>query len=114
MDKQSRRQLARDFKEKRAPVGVFAVRCAASGEVWVGVSKNLEAQKRSLWMGMRWGQSFHRAMQAAWTAHGEVAMSFEVLEAVDEPELTAMGLADLLKARERHWIEALGAKKALG
>jgi hypothetical protein len=114
MDKQSRRQLVRDFKERKAPVGVFAVRCAGSGETWVGSSKNLEAQERSLWMGLRWGQSFHKAMQAAWTAHGEASMNFEVLEAIDEPDLTPMGLADLLKARERHWIAALGAKKALG
>ena len=26
--------------------------------------------------------------------------------------MTPLGLADLLKARQRHWLEALGAKKA--
>lgn len=114
MDKQSRRQLVRDFKETRAPMGVFAVRCLASGEVWVGASKNLEAQQRSLWFGLRLGSHINKAMQAAWTANGAEQMRFEVLEAIDEPDLTPMGLADLLKARERHWIEALAAKKALG
>lgn len=114
MDKQSRRQLVRDFKEKKAPLGVFAIRCAASGEVWVGASKNLEAQERSIWFGLRLGQYINKSIQAAWKAHGEGSMSFEALEAIDEPDLTPMGLADLLKARERHWIAALGAKKALG
>jgi hypothetical protein len=114
MDKQSRRQLVRDFKEKRAPLGVFAIRCVGSGEVWVGASRNLEAQERSMRFGMRLGQYINKPMQAAWNAHGEAAMSFDVLEAIDEPDLTPMGLADLLKARERHWIAALGAKKALG
>jgi hypothetical protein len=114
MDKQSRRQLVRDFKEKKAPLGVFAIRCAATGEAWIGASKNLEAQERSIRFGLRLGSYVNKPIQAAWNAHGEAAMSFEVLEAIDEPDLTPMGLADLLKARERHWIEALGAKKALG
>jgi hypothetical protein len=114
MDKQSRRQLVRDFKEKTAPLGVFAIRCAATGDTWVGASKNLEAQQRSIWFGLRLGSYLNKPMQAAWKAHGEAAMSFGVLEAIDEPDLTPMGLADLLKARERHWIAALGARKALG
>lgn len=114
MDKQSRRQLVRDFKEKKAPLGVYAVRCAPTGEVWVAASKNLEAQERSIWFGLRLGTYINKAMLAAWNAHGEAAMSFEVLEAIDEPDLTPVGLADLLKARERHWIAALGAKKAVG
>lgn len=114
MDKQSRRQLVRDFKERKAPMGVYAVRCAATGEVWVGSTKNLEAQQRSTWFGLRLGSYINKPMAAAWKAHGEASMSFEVLEQVDEPDLTPLGLADLLKARERHWIAALGAKKAVG
>lgn len=114
MDKQSRRQLVRDFKERKAPMGVYAVRCAATGELWVGATKNLEAQQRSTWFGLCQGTYVNKPMAAAWKAHGEGAMSFEVLEAIDEPDLTPLGLADLLKARERHWIETLAAKKAVG
>ena len=53
-------------------------------------------------------------MQAAWNAHGEPAFSFEPLERIDDEALTPLGRADLIKARERHWLAALGAKKAVG
>ena len=114
MDKQSRRQLTRDYKEKKTAAGVYAVRCAASGEVWVGGSRNIDPQQNSIWFGLKRGGHMNRAMQAAWSAHGEDAFSFEVLERLEAEDLTPLGLADLTKSRERHWIEALGAKKAAG
>ena len=114
MDKQSRRQAIRDYKEKKAAPGVYAVRCTATGQVWVSGSRNLDAQQNSLWFGLRSGGHINRDMQAAWNAHGEPAFSFEPLERIDDEDLTPLGRADLIKARERHWLAALGAKKAVG
>jgi hypothetical protein len=114
MDKQARRDAIRDYKEKRTLPGVYAVRCTATGEVWVSASRNIDAQQNSLWFGLRTGGHFNRAMQGAWNAHGEGAFAFEVLERIDDEDLTPMGLADLAKARERHWQATLGAKRAVG
>jgi hypothetical protein len=114
MDKQSRRQLVRDFKERKTAAGVYAVRCAASGEVWVGGSRNIDPQQNSLWFGLKTGGHVNRAMQAAWTAHGEAAFAYEVLERIEAEDHTPMGLVDLTKSRERHWLATLGAKKAVG
>jgi hypothetical protein len=114
MDKQGRRQAIRDYKERKPLPGVYAVRCKATGQVWVGGSRNLEAQQNGLWFGLRAGGHVNREMQAAWNAHGESAFSFEALERLDDESLTPMGRADALKARERHWLGALGAKKAVG
>jgi len=114
MDKQTRREAIRDWKERKVAVGAYAVRCAPSGEVWVGGSRNLEAQQTSLWFGLRMGGHINRAMQTAWNIHGADAFSFEVLERIEDDDLTPLGRADLIKARERHWLAALGAKKAAG
>ncbi|MBX3483207.1 GIY-YIG nuclease family protein [Phenylobacterium sp.] len=114
MDKQSRRELLRGFKEKKTAAGVYAVRCAASGEVWVGGSRNIDPQRNSIWFSLKQGAHMNRAMQAAWKAHGEGAFTYEVLERLEAEDMTPLGLADLTKARERHWIEALAAKKAVG
>ena len=114
MDKPSRRQAVRDYKERRSVAGVYAVRCAASGEVWVAGSRNIDAQQNSLWFGLKTGGHPNRAMQAAWAAHGPDGFGFEVLERLEAGELTPLGLADLVKARERHWLAALGAAKAVG
>lgn len=114
MDKQSRRDALRDYKEKKVACGIVAVRCAATGEAWVGLSRNLGAQQNSLWFSLRMGSHMNKALQAAWAAHGQDGLSVEVLETVDDADLTAMGRADLLKRREAHWLGALGAKKLAG
>lgn len=114
MEKQSRRQAIRDFKERKVRPGIFAVRCAASGDTWVGLSRNLDAQQNPIWFGLRLGSHQNRAMQAAWAAHGQDAFAFEVLEAVESEDMTPLGLDELLKRREKHWLEALAAKKAFG
>jgi hypothetical protein len=114
MDRQSRRELLRDYKERKAPAGVYAIRCAASGEVWVGATRNLDAQKNSFWFGLSTRGHANRALQAAWNTHGEATFRYEALERIEDEDLTPLGLADALKARERHWREALGAGKAAG
>ena len=114
MDNQSRRDLVRDFKERKAVAGVDAVRCAPSGEVWTAGSRNVDAQQNSLWFGLRNGGHINRAMQAAWAAHGEAGFSFEVLERIDNEALTPQGVLDHLKVRQQHWLVELGAKKAVG
>lgn len=75
---------------------------------------NLEAQQDGVWFGLRLGGYPNRALQAAWTAHGEAAFTFEAVERIEDEDLTPLGLADRLKARERHWLAALGALKAAG
>ena len=90
------------------------MRCAPSGEVWVAGAPNVEPQHQRHWFGLRTGGHHNRTMQASWNAHGGEAFSFEVLERLGDEELTPLGRADLIKARERHWLAALGAMKAVG
>jgi hypothetical protein len=114
MDRQSRREAVRDYKDRKVAQGAFAVRCAATGEAWVGVSRNLDQQRNGVWFGLRTGGHPNRALQAAWTAHGEVAFSFEVLETVKTEDLSPYALDNLLKDRQRHWLAALNATKLVG
>lgn len=114
MDRTLRRQAVRDFKERKTAAGVYAVRCGASGEVWVAGSRNIDSQQNSLWFGLRSGGHPNKAMQASWAAHGADAFAFEVLERIAAEDLTPLGLADRVKAREAHWRTALGAAKAVG
>ena len=101
-----------DYKEqKTARPGLFAVRCAASGECWVGVSRNLDRQQNGLWFGLRMGSPTYRAMQAAWSAHGEASFAYEVLEAIEDEDLSEYLLKSRLKEREAHWVVATGGVK---
>lgn len=114
MDNASRRQLVRAYKERKVLAGIYAVRCAASGETWVGQSPNLEQQQNRIWFGLRQGGHPNRALQAAWAAHADGAFSFEVLETIDDADLSPYSRANLLKDRDAFWRERLKAEKIVG
>jgi hypothetical protein len=111
MDKPNRRAAIRDYKERNTAAGIYALRCAAVGAVWVGVSRNIDAQENSVGFALRMGNHPNRDLQAAIRAHGPEAVAYEVLERIDDPDLTPMGLSDMLKRRETHWLAALGGQK---
>ena len=115
MDNARKRELIRAYKDAPVRQGVFAVRCTPTDEVWVSASPNLDKQQTSLWFGLRMGGHPNKAMQAAWTAHGEPAFSFEVLETLElDEDAPAYVARTRLKDRETHWREMLGAARALG
>lgn len=114
MSKERRRELVREYKEQKPRQGVYAIRCAASSEVWASASPNLEKQQNSTWFQLRMGGHPNRAMQAAWKAHGEDAFSFEIVAELPDEERSAYALKADLKALEAVWREKLGAKAAVG
>lgn len=114
MDKHKKRQIARDYKERKVSPGVYAIRCLATGEVWVAPSRNLDAQQNGIWFTLRLGTHPNRALQAVWNAEGEAAFSFEIIERVEDEDLTPYLLDAVLKERIKHWRAELGAGLAVG
>ncbi|HEX5379377.1 MAG TPA: GIY-YIG nuclease family protein [Phenylobacterium sp.] len=109
MEKQRRREITNAFKERKVRAGVFSVRCAATGETWVGTSRNLDSQQNSIWFGLRMGSHRNKAMQAAWKAHGEEAFEFAPVEVIELEDVSAYILNQRLAERLAHWREALKA-----
>ncbi len=107
--KAARRQIADEFKERKVPRGIFAVRCAASGEAWVGSSPNLDAAKNSLWFQLRAGRYRNTALQQAWARHGEEAFSLDVLEKFED-EVPALLVNDLYASKKKAWAAEFGAQ----
>ena len=108
----NRKDLVREYKEKRPMPGIFAVRCIPAAAAWTGQSKNLETQKNGIWFQLRMGTHVNKTLQAAWNEHGEAAFVFDMLEAVDDENAAMIGL--LLKERESYWRAELGAQKLVG
>ena len=114
MDKTHRREAIRQYKERKAPVGIFALRCRATGAAFVGASRNLDGQRNSSTFSLRLGSHRNKALQAAWNAAGgEAGFEFVVLETLDDEDLGPIGRDTWLKTRERHWRETLGAQSAI-
>ena len=72
------------YKEGKRAAGIYAVRCNATGEVWVGQSPNVEPVQNRIWFTLRGGNSPHRSLQRAWNDHGAEHFAFEVLERLEE------------------------------
>jgi hypothetical protein len=109
MDKSRRKELIREYAERPPSVGIFAVKCAATGDAWVGWSKSLDKRQNGLWFSLRTG-SLPAApdLAGAWKVHGEAAFSYEVLEAIGEDNPHKLEL--LLDERTTHWRRELNGK----
>ena len=91
---ESRKEIIRRFKERKPDVGIYALRCTATGHVWVGATKNLEATRNRCWFSLRNGLDLDRSLQDEWTAHGETAFQYEILDRL-EKDLHPLEVDDL-------------------
>lgn len=112
--KADRKQLLRDYRERKTSAGVFAVRCMTTAQVWVGVAADLSTRQNGVWFSLRLGSHPNRSLQAVWTREGEAAFVFEVLEALPEEERSAWVQASQLKDRQAHWRTELNADAVTG
>lgn len=110
MDKANRRAAVAAYKEQKPQIGVFAVRCASTGQCWVGTSPNLPAAQNRVFFALRLGSSPHRTLQAAWRQQPESSFTFEVLERLPE-DLDRLSHPRVLKERLAHWKQSLGAEQ---
>jgi len=109
LSKEERKEVARKFKERKPLLGVFAVRCTATGRVWVGASRNLDATRNGSWFCLRNGSYHDQALQEEWNANGEPMFQYEVLEKLDG-DVLPLGIGDLLKEKRNYWIAQLSAR----
>jgi hypothetical protein len=105
MDK---REARKEFKSRRTPKGIFAIRCAATSEVWVSASDHLDSARNGVWFQLRNGLHQNKRLQSEWNARGEGAFAYEVLETLDD-DVSPLLLKDVLLGRQTHWEKKLGA-----
>jgi hypothetical protein len=104
-----RKALLRAYKERKVEAGIYAVRCAVTGQAWVGATPDLATRQNGVWFSLRQGSHREKSLQAAWNAHGPDAFVFEAVEAIDAEGLDRFGRDSRLKDRREHWIAALNA-----
>jgi hypothetical protein len=108
MEREARKAAVAAYKEHKAIGGIYAVRCAPTGQCWLGRAADLSAIQTRIWFSLRHGSASNRALQAAWQAHGATAFTFEEIERL-AAEDNAYVRDALLKERFAHWRAALGA-----
>ena len=105
---EQRKQAIADYKKRESAAGVFAIRCRATGAVWVGQALDLEKIQNRIWFTLRMGNHRNAELQRAWAAHGADNLSLETLERIKDEEL-AYVRDTLLKERVAHWRTQLDA-----
>jgi hypothetical protein len=111
MDNARKKELAREYKEKKQVFGIYAVRCEPAGKVWVGASRNLDREESRSFFILRGDGHPNKDLQGLFKQHGEKTFTFEALEEVkDENPLLIDGL---LKDRTAHWLKELGAEMVI-
>jgi hypothetical protein len=112
LSKDQKREAANQFKERKSRLGAYAVRCTASGKVWVGSSRNLDATKNGIWAALRQGAHREKSLQDEWNAHAEPAFQYEVLEVLKD-DVPPLLLPDQLKDAKQRWMTQLNARGLL-
>ena len=112
MEKARRKELVREYKERKQPLGIYAVRCDSVGKIWIAATKNLDRQKNGIWFQLRGSNHPNKAMMSAWKSYGEASFAYEVLEEVDDEN--PLLLDSLLKERAQHWLKHLSAEPVVG
>jgi hypothetical protein len=108
MNRDDRKAAITAYKERKTAAGIFAVRCTASDQIWVGQTPNLDTIQNRIWFTLRLGTNSNRDLQSAWSAHGGDNFTFEPLERLKDEELPYVRDA-VLKERALHWRSMLNA-----
>lgn len=110
MKPQDRKAAIAAWKERKpAPAGIFSLTCTADGQIWVGESRNLEAQQNGLWFSLRLGSHLNRKAQTAYAAHGRDAFLYAELERLSDDDNTGTLQRAMLRAKAAAWRVRLGA-----
>ena len=109
MDRSERKAAVSAHKERKAIAGVYAIRCAATDEQWIGSAPDLSTIWTRRMFALRQGVEMNQALQSAWNTHWAESFTFRILEEIDLEQLT-YGRERALKERIALWREALGAE----
>jgi len=104
-----RKALVRDYKDRKVTAGIYAVRCTASGEAWVGATPDLSTRQSGIWFSLKHGSHREPDLQAAWTRHGEAAFVFETVETLEDDTLGPVWRSSWFKAQREVWSRTLQA-----
>ncbi|MBY8821839.1 GIY-YIG nuclease family protein [Sphingomonas colocasiae] len=110
MKAEDRKAAVSAYKERKVEAGIYAVRCAASGETWVGRAPDLSTIGNRIWFTLRQGIHSNRPLQQAWNTHGPDAFAFEIVERLEDED-SAYIRDRVLNDRLVHWVERLQATR---
>ena len=106
-NKNNRKELQREYRERVKPSGVYQVRNLANGKVLLGSSLNLEGLLNRNRFTLRNNSHTNKELQKDWNELGPDQFVFEILEVVQVKDDPSFDLKDELTLLEQIWLEKL-------
>jgi group I intron endonuclease len=103
----SRKEIKREYKERKKVAGVFQVKNTENGKVLLGSSLNLEGPLNAHKFMLTIGRHRNEALQKDWNEYGPDKFVFEILEVVKVEDDSSFNLEDELTLLEQIWLERL-------
>jgi hypothetical protein len=110
----SKKDIKREYKERKKPSGVFQVRNTVNSKVLIGSSLNLEGLWNSQKFKLSIGGHPNKELQKEWNEYGSDKFVFEILEVVQDNDDPHFNLKDELTLLEQIWFEKLRPFDKLG
>jgi len=111
MTETTRKAAVAAYKERKIAAGIYAIRCVATDELWIGSAPDLSTIENRLWFTLRQGANPHRALQEAWNAHGSAAFTFTVIAHLRDEDNPGYPRRTALRNLHLRWLEQLGGAR---
>jgi hypothetical protein len=100
MDKAQRKAMVAEWRLRRPEMGVISIRCKATGESFLGISKDTKADFNSNRAKLASGNHPNKRLTALWAQYGKDGFEWSVLKTLDYEDPNADHTAELEKLRE--------------
>ena len=107
MDKASRKELTREYKETPRPVGVFRVWNRVNDKSFVGTALDLQAALNGQFARLRFGGHPNTDLQKDWNELGAEAFEFEILDTLAPSDRPDDDPREDLRVLEELWLDRL-------
>ncbi|MBK7631733.1 MAG: GIY-YIG nuclease family protein [Ignavibacteriales bacterium] len=103
----NKKQLTKDYKQQKQPVGVYAVHNNIDNKMYIGTSKNLPAVLRRFEFTLTMGSFPYQDIVDDYKKHGKNNFEIKVLDELELKNETEKELDTELNSLEELWIKKL-------
>ena len=103
----SKKDIKREFKERKKQAGIFQLRNVVSNKVLLGSSLNLEGLWNSNSFQLRIGTHKNKELQKDWDKYGSDKFVFEIMEVIEDKNDPNFNIEDELTLIEQIWLEKI-------
>lgn len=113
IDKEKKREIISEYKQRKTTGGVLKITNTGSGKYWVKAEIDLEAFENRFNFAKKTGTALQPKMQRDFNQYGADSFTLEFLEKIEKKEEESpSGFRDRLKRLEAEWLEKFDLEKS--